>query len=293
MPRLILEARRVAATVIHGLHGRRRAGTGREFLAVPPLRVGRAGRARRLAPLGARRPSLCARAGMGSRAHGVDLAGPLALDGVRLAARLGDQARPRAGGRVRARRGAGRGRRARRHSGPDAPDREPQRHREDGRDDRARSDRAREPAAVVRALAAVRDRGAVRPVEPDRATCTRRIAQLSATGAHGHVVQIVDPAEETFPYSGRVEFIEPEGRPLDHGRPRRGLARRLPGAASSAIAPRSAPRPTGSAGASPSTAPTGRRPSCCCALHAQHGRRRRRHRHQPLARRRRRPGAHA
>jgi hypothetical protein len=26
MPRLILEARRVAATVIHGLHGRRRAG---------------------------------------------------------------------------------------------------------------------------------------------------------------------------------------------------------------------------------------------------------------------------
>ena len=24
-------------------------------------------------------------------------------------------------------------------------------------------------------------------------------------------MQIVDPAEETFPYSGRVEFIEPEG----------------------------------------------------------------------------------
>jgi uncharacterized protein (DUF58 family) len=38
-----------------------------------------------------------------------------------------------------------------------------------------------------------------------------RLAQLSAAGAHGHVVQIVDPAEETFPYSGRVEFIEPEG----------------------------------------------------------------------------------
>jgi len=37
------------------------------------------------------------------------------------------------------------------------------------------------------------------------------IAQLSATGAHGHVVQIVDPAEETFPYSGRIEFFEPEG----------------------------------------------------------------------------------
>ena len=37
------------------------------------------------------------------------------------------------------------------------------------------------------------------------------LAQLSSTGAHGHTVQIVDPAEETFPYSGRVEFIEPEG----------------------------------------------------------------------------------
>jgi uncharacterized protein (DUF58 family) len=39
----------------------------------------------------------------------------------------------------------------------------------------------------------------------------RTIAQLSAGGAGGHLVQIVDPAEETFPYAGRVEFIEPEG----------------------------------------------------------------------------------
>src|SRR5499425_2800335 len=31
MPRLILEARRVAATIIHGLHGRRRAGSGENF----------------------------------------------------------------------------------------------------------------------------------------------------------------------------------------------------------------------------------------------------------------------
>ena len=31
MPRLIMEARRVAATIIHGLHGRRRAGPGENF----------------------------------------------------------------------------------------------------------------------------------------------------------------------------------------------------------------------------------------------------------------------
>ncbi|MGA6945466.1 MAG: DUF58 domain-containing protein, partial [Pseudolabrys sp.] len=45
------------------------------------------------------------------------------------------------------------------------------------------------------------------PIAEVRAT----IAQLSAPGALGHVVQIVVPAEESFPYSGRVEFIEPEG----------------------------------------------------------------------------------
>jgi uncharacterized protein (DUF58 family) len=44
------------------------------------------------------------------------------------------------------------------------------------------------------------------PMTEIRAT----LARLSATGAHGHAVQVVDPAEETFPYSGRVEFIEPE-----------------------------------------------------------------------------------
>jgi uncharacterized protein (DUF58 family) len=39
----------------------------------------------------------------------------------------------------------------------------------------------------------------------------RMIGQLAANGARGHVVQVVDPAEESFPYSGRVEFIESEG----------------------------------------------------------------------------------
>jgi uncharacterized protein (DUF58 family) len=43
------------------------------------------------------------------------------------------------------------------------------------------------------------------------AELSKTLVQLSAAGAHGHAVQIVDPAEETFPYSGRVEFIEPEG----------------------------------------------------------------------------------
>ena len=37
------------------------------------------------------------------------------------------------------------------------------------------------------------------------------LTQLSSNGSQGHLVQIVDPAEETFPYSGRIEFTEPEG----------------------------------------------------------------------------------
>ena len=45
---------------------------------------------------------------------------------------------------------------------------------------------------------------------------------LSASGAHGTLVQIVDPAEETFPYSGRVEFVEPEdGSMITAGRAER------------------------------------------------------------------------
>jgi uncharacterized protein (DUF58 family) len=45
------------------------------------------------------------------------------------------------------------------------------------------------------------------PISEIRAT----LAGLSASGAHGTLVQVVDPAEESFPYSGRVEFVEPEG----------------------------------------------------------------------------------
>jgi len=37
------------------------------------------------------------------------------------------------------------------------------------------------------------------------------ISGLSSSGAHGTLVQVVDPAEESLPYRGRVEFIEPEG----------------------------------------------------------------------------------
>src|SRR5690606_10331119 len=46
-----------------------------------------------------------------------------------------------------------------------------------------------------------------------------RIAPLARRGLRGHVVEIADPAEETFPYAGRTEFTDPEtGEKLVAGR---------------------------------------------------------------------------
>jgi len=39
----------------------------------------------------------------------------------------------------------------------------------------------------------------------------RLIAALAADGAEGHVVMIADPIEERFPYQGHTEFIGPDG----------------------------------------------------------------------------------
>ncbi|MGO4437922.1 DUF58 domain-containing protein [Rhizobium sp. RAF56] len=46
-----------------------------------------------------------------------------------------------------------------------------------------------------------------------------RIDPLSRRGLRGHVVEVADPAEELFPYSGRTEFTDPEtGAKLVAGR---------------------------------------------------------------------------
>jgi uncharacterized protein (DUF58 family) len=39
-----------------------------------------------------------------------------------------------------------------------------------------------------------------------------RLDELAAAGCTGHIVQILDPAEETLPYEGRTEFFGPSGR---------------------------------------------------------------------------------
>ena len=40
---------------------------------------------------------------------------------------------------------------------------------------------------------------------------TRAVTPLAQAGVHGHLVQVADPAEESLPYAGRVEFQEMAG----------------------------------------------------------------------------------
>jgi uncharacterized protein (DUF58 family) len=48
-----------------------------------------------------------------------------------------------------------------------------------------------------------------------------RLREIARRGARGHLVQLIDPVEEQFPYLGRVEFIDPEtGEKLTAGNAR-------------------------------------------------------------------------
>ena len=47
-------------------------------------------------------------------------------------------------------------------------------------------------------------------LEPVEATAARMEA-IAAQGVRGHLVQVLDPAEETLPYEGRTEFAASEG----------------------------------------------------------------------------------
>jgi uncharacterized protein (DUF58 family) len=210
MPRLILEARRVAASVIHGLHGRRRAGPGENFWQFRRFVSGEpASRVdwRR----SARDDHLYVREREWEAAHTVWIwpdrspsmifASPLVRDtklyrGLVVALALAEilvEGGERVGipGLLRP------------TGSRNIIERMAQAIVHD------RSERASLPpnfspsplAEIVLLSDLWSDIGDVR----------RMITQLSGSGARGHVVQIVDPAEETFPYWGRIEFVEPEG----------------------------------------------------------------------------------
>jgi uncharacterized protein (DUF58 family) len=210
LPRLILEARRIAATVIHGLHGRKRAGPGenfwqyRRFLSGEPARRVDWRRS-------ARDEHLYVREQEWEAAHTVwlwadrspsmtfksQLAQESKLDRTLVVAFALAEILVQAGERV---------------GMPGLMRPTGSRNVLDKMADAIVHDVTERPSlpaafapSSLAEIVVVSDFWS--PMAEVRAT----LSQLSATGAHGHTVQIVDPAEETFPYSGRVEFIEPEG----------------------------------------------------------------------------------
>jgi uncharacterized protein (DUF58 family) len=210
MPRLILESRRVAATVIHGLHGRRRAGPGenfwqyRRFVSGEPAQRVDWRRSARDDHLYVREqeweaahtvwiwpdrsPSMFFKSDLGLEPK-LDRALVLALALAEVLVDGGERVgipglmRPTASRYV-----VDRIAQAILHDATERMSLPPS--------------FAPSPLAEIVLLS---DFWA--PSEEVRGM----IARVSASGAHGHVVQIVDPAEETFPYAGRVEFVEPEG----------------------------------------------------------------------------------
>jgi uncharacterized protein (DUF58 family) len=210
MPRLILEARRVAATIIHGLHGRRRAGPGENFWQYRRFMSGEPA-ARVDWRSSARDDHLYVREQEWEAAHTVwiwpdrsasmSFKSALALDGklertLVIAFALAEvliEGGERVGipGLMR----------------PTASRNVIERMAEVMLHDAAA--RTSLPTSFVSSprteVVLLSDFWS--PI----AEVQRTIAQLAATNAHGHLVQVVDPAEESFPYSGRVEFVEPEG----------------------------------------------------------------------------------
>ena len=210
MPRLILEARRVAATVIHGLHGRRRAGPGENFWQYRRFMSGEPAQNvdwRR----SARDDHLYVREREWEASHTVwiwadrspsmafasDLSHDNKLERALVIAFALAEVLVQGGERV------GLPGLLRPTASRNVIDKMAEAILHDT------SERASLPPTFAPSplseVVALSDFWS--PLPELRQT----ISQMAASGAQGHLVQIVDPAEESFPYSGRVEFIEPEG----------------------------------------------------------------------------------
>ncbi|MFZ0127092.1 MAG: DUF58 domain-containing protein [Xanthobacteraceae bacterium] len=210
MPRLILEARRVAATVIHGLHGRRRAGSGENFWQYRRFVSGEAA-ARVDWRRSARDDHLYVREQEWEAAHTVWIWPDRSQSMLFASASAKDTKLERSlvialalaevlveGGERIGIPGLMR---------PTASRNVVERIAQAIVHDQA--ERTSLPPTF--SPSALAETVVLSDFWSPIARVHETIAQLSANGSAGHVVQIVDPAEETFPYSGRIEFVEPEG----------------------------------------------------------------------------------
>ncbi len=210
LPRLMLEARHIAATIIHGLHGRRRAGSGENFWQYRRFVSGEPARRvdwRR----SARDDHLYVREQEWEAAHTVwiwpdrspsmmftsSLAHESKLDRTLVIAFALAEVLVEGGERV------GIPGLMRPTASRNVIDKMAQAMLHDG------SERSSLPPsfspAPLSEVVMLSDFWS--PIAEFRDT----LAQLSGARTSMHVIQVVDPAEETFPYSGRIEFLEPEG----------------------------------------------------------------------------------
>ena len=204
MPRLVLEARRVAATLAHGLHGRRRAGPGETFWQFRPFVAGEAAqridwrRSGRDDPLFVREREWETAHSIwfwidrsASMAYASDLAGAPKIErALVLGLALADtfvEAGERVGllGLLP----------------PRATRNIAERIAEAIVADRAGLEADLPP---VRPLAMLDEAIIIGDFLSPIGELTQAVEGLSARGARGHLVMIVDPVEETFPFSGQA-----------------------------------------------------------------------------------------
>ena len=212
----------MAATVIQGVHGRRRVGQGDAFWQYRPYRDGDSagrstgGRARAAGICSCARPNGRPRPACGCGATP-------RLDAI---TRRGPQHRHQGGARRALDPGAGqplgRCRRARRRAG--------RRHAADGRPGRGAAHRR---DAVRRRTRRSRTPPSLPPLVPLPAHGTivlvsdwldpldkieAVIRHYASGGVRGHLVQVLDPAEEDLPFDGRVQFRRHRGARRNHRR---------------------------------------------------------------------------
>lgn len=210
LPDLVVAARRVAMTALHGLHGRRRAGPGENFWQYRRYSSGenaaaidwrRSGRddhlyvreqewesAHTIWLWADRSPSMAVRSDLAAtskRDRAIILMLALAETLVRAGERVGilGLTRPMAS-RFVVDRFAEALIAAERRPAESLP-----------------------PASPVARFSEVVLFGDMLDTAPDIIT---RLTSITGAGARAHIVQILDPVEETFPFAGRTEFVDPE-----------------------------------------------------------------------------------
>ena len=204
MPRLVLEARRVAATLAHGLHGRRRAGPGESFWQFRPFVAGEAAQRIDWRRSG-RDEHLFVREREWEAAHSIwlwidrsasmgyasDLAGAPKIERALVLGLALADAFVEAGERVGL-------------LGLTPP--RATRHIAERMAEAIVADRAGLEADLppMRPLAMLDEALIISDFLSPVSDLSRAVEGLSARGARGHLVMIVDPVEETFPFAGQA-----------------------------------------------------------------------------------------